>query len=337
MRLASKAAAAITALLIVSMVPMSAQAVPIPKRVANASAYIAKAQISDGSIPSYSTFGSTADSVVAMVAAGRGPVTVRKALRFLTAQVRTGAIEGAPAYDQVGLLAKAALAAVAAGRSPRDFGGENLLARIRATEEPDGRYGVETGSFNQALAVIALEAANVSASRRSMKWLIGAQCADGGWAYDGPPQPSDDEHCVDTNNPTSDYFSSDTNTTSLVIQARRLARGPIPAAAPFAFFKAARDGSAGWGYQIGYGTDANSTGMVIQAYVAAGKRLPDGSMSALKSLQDTSCGGFKYSNDSWVTGPDVASTLGGILGLLRRPLPIEPSALTPPPSVPDCA
>jgi len=337
MRLASKAAAAITALLIVSMVPISAQGVSLPKRVAKASAYIARAQDSDGSIPSYSTFGSTADSVVAMVAAGRGPVTVRKALRFLTAQVRTGAIEAAPAFDQVGLLAKTTLATVAAGRSPRNFGGENLLARIRNTEEPDGRYGAETGSFNQALAVIALEAANVGVSRAAMKWLVGAQCADGGWAYDGPPQPSDDDHCVDTNDPPNDWFSSDTNTTSLVVQARRLARGPSPAVSPFAFFKAAREGSAGWGYQIGYGTDANSTGMVIQAYVAAGKRLPKDSMSALKSLQNTTCGGFKYSNDAWVTGPDVASTLGGILGLLRQPLPVEPSALIAPPSVPDCA
>ena len=309
MRLASKTAAAITALLIVSMVPVSAQALPIPKRVAKASAYIAKAQETNGSIPSYSTFGSTADAVVAMAAAGRGPVTVTKGMRFLERRISAGDIEAAPAYDQVGLLAKATLAAVAAPRNPLWLGGKNLVKGILTTEQPDGRYGVETGSFNQALAIIALRATNRPVSRKAVRWLVNAQCDDGGWAYDGPPQPNDDEHCTDKTDPGTDYFASDTNTTSLAVQALGLVKGPAPDVNPFRFIRIARDGSSGWGYQIGYTTDANSTGMVIQAYVAAGRRLPEGSMSALKSLQDTTCGGFKYSNDSWVTGPDVASTL----------------------------
>ena len=336
MRLANKAAALVTAIL-VTAAPISAQALTTPKRIARASGYIANAQVTDGSIPSYSTFGSTADAVVAMVAAGRGPVTVRKALRFLRREIEGGAIDAAPDYDQVGLMSKAILAAVAGGKDPHSFGGRDLVQDILDTEQGDGRYGAASGSFNQALAIIALKAAKRKPSARSLRWLADAQCADGGWAYDGPPKPNDDSHCTDTIDPPSDYFPSDTNTTSLAVQALEASGGPAPITDPFKFFRTVRDGGAGWGYAIGYITDTNSTGMVLQAYAAAGKRNPDGSMGALKGLQDTACGGFDYSHDSWVTGPDTASTLGGILGLLRKPLPVRPAELVEPPAVPDCA
>ena len=103
---------------------------------------------------------------------------------------------------------------------------------------------------------------------------------------------------------------------------------------PFSFFNAARDGTAGWGYALYYSTDSNSTSMVIQAYAATGTALPAGAMAALKALQYKFCGGFRYSNDPWVSGPDVGSTSAGILGLLRMPLPVMAASVTQPAPAP---
>ena len=48
-------------------------------------------------------------------------------------------------------------------------------------------------------------------------WLLAAQCPDGGWAYDLPYGPGDDDHCFDGTG--TDFFTSDSNATSLMVQA----------------------------------------------------------------------------------------------------------------------
>jgi hypothetical protein len=309
------------------------------QRTRAAAGYLASQQADDGSFEgSVSAVGGTADGVVSLVAARRGPQVIDRAIGFLKTRTRTGDV------DSVGLQAKVVMAAVAAGRNPRRFGGANLVRALRTTLQPDGRYGATTAVLDHALAVLALSGAGAPIAPESAQWLADAQCDDGGWQYDEPAAEADNEHCW--NGSDTDFFQSDTNTTGLAVQALASVPGaPTPAANPFGFFRAARDEiKDGWGYDLTFTTtDANSTALVIQAYVAADRYVPRSAMRALEALQYMRCGprhgAFAF---TWVdpegdgtykrTGPDTFGTTGGILGLLKEPLPVAEHDVTRPAS-----
>lgn len=320
------AAVGMIAALMISATPAAAGPT-LAKRARVASGYVASQQNPDGSFPGFSPLGSTADGVVSLVAARRGPKAIAKALDYLETNVAEA--------DTIGEKAKLVMAAVAGGRDPLDFGGENLVQQIAESEQQDGRYGPTTEVFNHALALLALEAApTVDPSTNALTWLVEAQCADGGWQFDEPQRQNEDEHCFGGE---GDFFQSDTNTTSYAVQA--IAAHPQATAplekSPFRFFRQVRDPiKKGWGYDRAFNlTDTNSTSLVIQAFTAAGKTLPSGAMKALKKLQYRLCGkkrgAFPYSYEKQEngtykkTGPDVGATIGGILGLLKKPLPVQ--------------
>jgi hypothetical protein len=286
-----------------------------------------------GAIKAFSPIGSTADAVVSMVAAKTGPRVVNRALDYLERKI--GKVLSDP---DVGLRGKVVMALVAGGRNPRRFGGVNLVRKITRLERPSGRYGRGTEVFSQALLLLALVAADKQPSDAAVTWLADAQCDDGGWQFDEPARAGDDEHCKDLGNP-DDFNTSDSNTTSLAVQALA-ATGIEPAADPFPFFQTVRDGTkGGWGFTQEFKlTDANSTALVIQAYKADGRPIPPGGMDALRALQYPLCKrnhaafAFSYEDDGngglKRTGPDVGATISAIPGLLRLPLPIAPRDIT---------
>jgi hypothetical protein len=249
--------------------------------------------------------------------------------------------------DTVGEKAKVIQALVAAKEEPRAFEGRNLVREIKNVFQEDGRYGDGTQVFDQANAIIALAAADTGVSPLAAYWLANAQCADGGWQFDQPSGPNDDQHCYSGE---GDYSTSDTNTTSLAVQAFHAADIHYEAElkrSPFAFFRWARDEvKGGWGFTRPYLTDANSTSLVIQAYVAAGRSLPAGGKDALRVLQYRLCdkdGAFAYSWEDYdadgtyrKTGPDLGATIQAIFGLLEKPFPIPGRALERGVSAPDC-
>lgn len=294
-------------------------------RVRSAIAYLAAQQQPNGSIPAFSPIGSTADAALAIVAAGTGKPQLHAALGYLRRQTVKGNV------NSIGLEAKVVTALVAAGRDPRAFGDANLVKALRSTIDTDGRFG-DAAVFDDALAMIALAAADVEVPPRAITWLLDAQCQDGGWQYDAPASLDEDEHCLSTTDPANDFFGSDTNTTSYVIQAVATWAGGPYAHDPFAFFHDIRDAAHhGYGYTWGFQTtDANSTALVIQAYVAAGLPVPGGVMQALRALRDPSCGGWSFTwvddpNDPSASHPDdpnPGATIGAVLGLLQQPLPI---------------
>ena len=294
-------------------------------RVRSAIAYLATQQRPNGSVPAFSPIGSTADAVLSIVAAGTGKPQLHAALGYLRRQVLAGNV------TTVGLQAKVAAAAVAAGRDPRAFGDSNLVKALRSAIDADGRFD-GAAVFDDALAVIALEAAEVKIPPRVVDWLLDAQCPDGGWQYDGPALADEDEHCFSTTDPATDFFGSDTNTTSYVVQAIRAAGVGTYAHDPIAFFTDIRDAvHGGWGYTWGFQTtDANSTALVIQALVASDEALPSGALAALRALQDPECGGWSFTwledpNGSVPDDPNPGATIGAVLGMLRTPLPVLPA------------
>jgi hypothetical protein len=294
-----------------------------------AAGYVAGQQDADGSVPGFSLIGSTADAVVSWVAAKSSPENVEDALDYLEGAVAAGEA------STIGLKAKVVLAAVAGGRDPAGFGGADLIEEILASEQPDGRLGVATSVFDQALALLALQGSGHGFSTQSVVWLAEAQCRDGGWQFDEPTAPGDNRRCIN-DELEDDFFASDTNTTSLVVQVLAYIEKspPEPAANPFRFFRKIRDDRfGGWGYTRGLLTDSNSTALVLQAYASEGLTPPKGARRALQRLQypvcsaKTKAGAFAF---TWTdddegggfrrSGPDVGATIGGIQGLLEVPI-----------------
>ncbi len=293
--------------------------------------YIASGQKPNGSIPAFSPIGSTADAILAAVAVGKGRAIVKEALGYLSRQVATGTV------DAIGLRAKIVLAVTAAGRDPRTFGGRNLVSELRHTLS-GGRFG-NAAVFDDALATLALVSAGLNPSLTITDWLRNAQCPDGGWAYDEPYNAStDDDSCWDGT--AGDFFTSDSNTTSYVVQALEAANRATFDADPFAYFDTVRDAvNGGWSYSGGFiTTDTNSTALVLQAYAATGTAVPTGGRVALRALQYPNCGAWAYTYDGPARGtPDIGATIGAIPGLLLKPLPFTGPVVGPIAPTPTCA
>jgi hypothetical protein len=300
-------------------------------RAANAIGYLAREQHADGSMPGFSAVGSTADAELAVRSVNVGADVEQGAITFLRKQVRAGNV------TEIGLVAKVTLAAAAYGADVRAFGGTDLVAGLLHRIRTNGHFR-NASVLDQALGILALAAANAPRAK-TVGWLAKAECPDGGWAFDLPYRPSsDNRHCDDRSG--SDFFLSDTNTTSYAVMALETA-SVVPPHHPFAFFDAIRDSiHGGWGYTWGFQTtDANSTGLVLQAYAAAGSDPPAGSRAALRKLQYTRCGAFAFTWDGdRRTAPDAGATIGAVPGLLGVPFPIDgpPPAISDAPATPRC-
>lgn len=319
--------------------PQVAAAPSARERARVATRYLASQQRADGSLPGFSPVGSTADAVVSMVAAKRGPRQIDRAIVYLRTHIEDA--------DSIGLKAKVAAAVTVAGRNPRRFGGHNLIGEIEASQLPDGRYGAGTPVLHHALAMIAVATAGGEPSGPERDWLVAAQCPDGGWQFDEPWQPSDDDHC---SSGEADFFGSETDATAYAVIAlagfERWEQGDEKD--PFAFFLSRRDPvKNGWGYDAHFPlTNANSTALVIEAFRDHPYRdLPAGAVRALTRLQRRLCGknagAFAYSYEERDDGtfrktdPDVGATIGAILGLRSRPFD-QVAVTKAPPRVTKC-
>lgn len=295
------------------------------KKARAAVGYIVRQQSKSGAVKGFSTIGTTSDAVVAMVAAKRGKRDINEALNFLARKTKAGKLP-----DDAGVYGKVIMAVVAGDRDPRAFGGgTNLVKKLRATEQPDGSLGDGVQVFSHALGVLGLRAARVSLSEESVRWLVDAQCGNGGWAFDKPSAPEDDDNCKSGDD---DFVGADSNTTAVAVMALEAA-GESASVDPFPYLRTVRDDDKrGWGYDQSFAvTDTNSTSLVIQAYLAAGRNVPRGGMKALRGLQPKLCGrnggGFRfvYGKDQPV---DVGATVAAVPALMKEPFPLRPFKVT---------
>jgi hypothetical protein len=295
-------------------------------RASSAMAYVGAHQLADGSFPGFSSVGSTADAVMDMAATGFGRAVLTDALAYLRGQLHGGNVTGVGLTAKVLLAAEAARGAGRTGIDPRSFGGVDLISAITASKRPSGRF--EGASvFDQALAILALDAAGVTPTRAEATWLADAQCPDGGWQYDRPHRRAENRHCRDHGD-ANDFTSSDTNTTAMAVMALHgLKAADVD---PFRFFDTIRERTYhGWGYTWGFRrTDANSTALVIQAYIGDGLASPRRGVRALRRLQYP-CGAVAYSftDAGRRTGKDVGATIGAVPGFMREPFPLTPTTL----------
>ncbi len=149
----------------------------------------------DGTI--FSDFGLTADTVVALGAAGVADNVAAAATAWLgaTAQTEGYAGDGTTSTSSGG-LAKLAIVAQTRGLDARDWGedGVDLIQRLLDIEDGSGRFtdnpnfGDGFKTFGHAFAILALvRQSGVSPSDASIDLLLGSQCADGGFSGDLDP------------------------------------------------------------------------------------------------------------------------------------------------------
>jgi LPXTG-motif cell wall-anchored protein len=256
----------------------------------DAAAWIARQVTAAGFIPqaanpSAPNLSLTAQAVPALAAAGVGKTKIDAMLAYLGAHVDDFVVSGGA--DNAGSLAYLVLAATAAGADPTSFGTTptDLVARLQATQQASGLFGAADptfdGAFRQGLALLALHAADET-SASGVSWLQQQQCADGSWtsfrADVSLPCPAVDP---------ATFSGADTNSTALAVVGLHVQGATAPVAAGIAALNAVRNASGGWGFlaRSDQATDANSTGVVLEALRTVNGTADGSGTAALLALQ----------------------------------------------------
>jgi hypothetical protein len=321
-----------------ALVALLASAVPALAAVDNPAAlnYLRAQQNADGGFGSGfspdSTVGSTADVVLAIVAAGGDPGAFDQGGNTPLTYLAANASSASTAGD----LAKLIFSVVAAGENPRSLGGVDSVARLEGMIGADGWIGGDADTFfTHMLAVVALESVLRPVPAAAVDLIASAQQDDGSWAWDGSAETA-----------------GDTNTTAVAVEALIASGGQAQdqtIAKALAYLKGLQNDDGGWPYQnpsaYGTDTDANSTAVVIQAIVAAGQdpagaawTMASGStpVSALEALQNES-GAFAWQ----AVAPDdnLLATVQALPALAGKALPfatmdVGPAAASTPATLP---
>ncbi|MFC5667550.1 prenyltransferase/squalene oxidase repeat-containing protein [Kitasatospora misakiensis] len=167
----------------------------------------------------------------------------------------TAARLGAAALTAALLAGTAAAPAFADVPSP--------TATLGAAPLPDGLYGKGDPTYDavwrQSLALTALSAAKVTPADSAVAWLTGQQCADGGW----PSYRADASAACDP-------VFEDSNATALAVQSLIALGGHQDAVDKgVQWLRTTQNADGSWAYNPGNPGDANSTGLAVNALLAA--------------------------------------------------------------------
>ncbi len=288
--------------------------------------------------------GATVDAVLALAAANAGGAAFGRALNYLHGQIDAVA-KDTGGVDQPGALAKLIMIAVVAGEAPTAFGGNaasndlvtRLLATKRTTGTDSGLFGAQDpsfdGAFRQSLAILALTKVG-SVPADAVNWLATQQCPDKGWQ----PYRADTTAACTATDPAT-FAGEDTNSTAVAAQAFAGLHLTPPKGNALDFLDAAQNADGGFGFLAGTATDANSTGLAIQAIVAgaeapgAGRWAAGGAtpFSALLAVQ-LGCeapvadrGAFDFQPQSPLK-PNLLATVQAVPGAAQKPFPLAAGA-----------
>jgi len=278
--------------------------------IARAISYLEGRQMPDGGFaePGRSSRGAdatTAWCVMALCAAERNPHDVRKnglsPLDFLAGQAGN--------WSSVTDYERTLLAATAAGEDPRDFGGVNLVEKIRSFQRGDGRIGDAVNS--NAFGIMAYRAAGEPVPPGAVSWLRSVQNPDGGWGV-SPGQVS---------NPDM--------TAASIMAMRAAGIGPSDDSLrrALAYLRSVQNPDGGFS-NAGGPSDTASTAWCVQALVAMGEdpagqgwsRGGNTPVGFILSMQAPD-GHFR-----WKAGSDmnpVWTTAYAVCALARKPFPVR--------------
>jgi len=244
----------------------------------------------------------TSWAMIAIASMGRNPLDVTKDGKTPVDFLRSHSDEIKDAGD----VARTILSLEAAGSDPRQFGGENLVARLLAQRRQNGSY--QGWPATSAYAVLALRAAGANdATAATVSWLRKVQGKDGGWGNE-PGDPSTPE------------------VTGAVLQV--LTPGSDASARALGYLRDAKRPNGGFAPGNNLEANAQATAWAIQGLLAAGKDPASfgpgkSSLAYLRDLQATD-GHFlqapgQEASPVWVTA-DVMVPLAGA----HLPIPAPP-------------
>ena len=197
------------------------------------------------------------------------------------------------------------------------------------------------GVWRQSFALLALDTVGVKPAESAVKWLVGQECADGGWmAF----RPDTAKAC--------DPKAKDTNATAAAVMALAALGGHGPQIdRAVEWLGKVQNKDGGWPYNPGAPSDANSTALVANALVAAGRKpasmAKDGRtpLDALASLQ-LGCDAPKGERGAFAYQPDKkgklyandSATAAAVLAAFGKSLPVQaPAKDAGAPKAPACA
>ncbi|MEV7506508.1 prenyltransferase/squalene oxidase repeat-containing protein [Streptomyces sp. NPDC090085] len=204
---------------------------------------------------------------------------------------------------------------------------------------PSGLYGkadpTYDGVWRQSFALLAQDTAGVKPAAQAVDWLVGQQCANGGFA----------SFRADASAACDDKTMYDTNATAAAVQALKALGGKDDAVAKsVAWLKSVQNEDGGWAYVPGTPSDANSTAVVISALAVAGEKPAAITSKAGKSAYDgllafqlgcatepaTDRGAFAYQPADGKLVANADATAAAVLAGLGRGAAVVPSGTDTP-------
>ncbi|RKN45852.1 prenyltransferase/squalene oxidase repeat-containing protein [Streptomyces hoynatensis] len=257
-----------------------------------------------------------------------------------------GALAGGLAL-LTGSFAAPAAQAAAPAQSPAGARAAEASPGPAASELPEGLFGRGDpqfdGVFRQSIALLAQHAAGFTPAPEAVDWLLAQQCADGSFL----------SYRADTAQPCADVTAADSNATAMAVQALVALGGHEDAAGEaLTWLAGVQNEDGGWSYNPGGASDANSTAVVVGAFVSAGRdpaevlREEHSPYDALASFQlgcdaaDGDRGAFAWQPDeeSGALFANDAATVDAILASYGSGLLVDPDAAPSavPPTGLDC-
>lgn len=250
----------------------------------------------------YPDQGLTIDAVFAFAAARTARDHSDRAIAWLAKPGVQGAYLGTDGESYAGAHAKLAVAARVKGKNPRNFGGTDLIAGLKALQAPSGRFsdhsqfGDFSNAFTQSYALIAL-----GKDIKGADYLAGAQCPDGGF-----PVTFESSPCV-----------SDVDATAIVVQALRT-QGK-PAANAVTWLESRQQADGGFPSAQG-GSNANSTGLAAQVVGARSAAKARDYLRSLQVCDGPEAGAIAFDASGFNKANAPRATTQAVLGLTRANL-----------------
>ncbi|MEZ4507400.1 MAG: prenyltransferase/squalene oxidase repeat-containing protein [Thermomicrobiales bacterium] len=311
-----------TGMLLVALV-LSAFAAPVSAQdntqsVEAAVQWLLAQQAEDGGFIGFSGEsdpGATVDAVLALASAQQVGIDIdlETAMKYLESQ--------ALVYAQFspGAAAKLSMALVAAGMDPHNIDNVDPMSIVIVAA---GLGMIGLGPYDHALGLQALVATGEPVPDTAIQAARDSQIEDGSWAFDG----------------STTAGAGDTNTTAQMVMGL-IAAGVHDEMVDrgLAYLAGATNDDGGYPYQPGAESDANSTALVLQAFIASGDpALADALDEALGALLDmqNESGAFAYmrsvpDDNQFATAQAIPAVAG-----VAFPLPVKLAVLATPEATP---
>lgn len=204
---------------------------------------------------------------------------------------------------------------------------------------PSGLYGKNDptydGVWRQSFALLAQQTVGVKPAKEAVAWLVGQQCANGGFA----------SFRADAGAACDEKTMFDTNATAMAVQALKALGGQDAAVKKGVdWLKSVQNEDGGWAFVPGTPSEGNSTSLVIGALAVAGETPAEVRSKAGKSAYEgllafqLGCatepaadrGSFGYQPADGKLPANADATAAAVLAGLGQGTLVPPPRRTPP-------